>query len=81
MHPNTTTGEYTITCILRPDDLDSYHHKWQGLDSRTRDWDLTVKRKVEGFLWIIRKITHGKFQYEFEHNPDHLHQEWDDNSL
>ena len=85
--PNATVGEFTVTCIHRPDDLNSYHSKWQALDARIHDWDLIVKRKMSLFLAGLGGLTRGKFQFEFEpseRHPDstpHLHLEWDDGTI
>ena len=86
-YPNSTAGEFTITSIFRPESVGSYHSKWQALDSRTYDWDLTLKRKASVFLTALSSLTRGKFQFEYEPNerrPDsdpHLHIEFDDDSI
>ena len=85
-HPNTTTGECTITSVYR-DGAGSYHGRWQAVDIRTRDWDSTVRRNVEKTLAMIWNISCKHLQREFEpskkhpDNAPHLHVEWDDGSI
>ncbi len=66
----------TITCIHRPEDTNSFHSIWQGIDIRTRDWSATFKRVAGPVLSLMKKLDRC-IQHEFE--SDHLHLEYDNN--
>jgi len=68
----------TITSLYRPKDADSYHSKWQAIDIRNRDWPPTLHASVFAVLVAIRELD-VKCQFEVE--ADHLHLEYDDQSL
>jgi hypothetical protein len=70
--------EIVVTCIYRPDDLDSYHSKWQAIDLRTRDWPVAYRIAIQVILVDIKRFD-PRIQHEFE--SDHLHIEFDDGSL
>lgn len=86
-HPNATVKDLVITSLYRPGNPKSYHSKWQAVDLRTFDWDLTVQRRISTFLHAVNSLTRHRVQFEFEPNdrhPDsdpHLHIEYDDGSL
>lgn len=76
----------TITCLHRPNDLDSYHSKWQAVDLRTYDWT-TGWREFVTLILLRLKAWDKCVQFEFEPSAahptsdEHLHIELDDNTL
>lgn len=73
----------TVTDLWREHDLKSYHHKWQAIDLRIRDWDSKFRNAVAVVLMAYRHLD-GRIQHEFEDKAvegPHLHLEFDDDSL
>ena len=80
----------TITSIYREGDP-KYHGKWQAVDVRDRDWDHRFFRIAQVVLTGLRQLD-KRVQHEFEPTirdedtgvvlkGQHLHIEFDDNSL
>jgi len=72
--------EIMVTSIYRPDDLKSYHSKFQAIDLRTKDWGMTFMKAVGPVIYAIRWLD-NKIQYVFEKDSPHLHIEFDDGTI
>ena len=66
------------TSLWRKDDP-KYHGKNQARDIRSNDWPPEFRALVGSVLQKIRGFD-SRIQFEF-HAPEHLHLEFDDNSL